>query len=40
MMRDINEMIDDESKHAMRLISDKEWEMISRDDLSALELGF
>jgi hypothetical protein len=24
----------------MRLISDKEWEMISRDDLSALELGF
>jgi hypothetical protein len=39
-VRDINEIIDDESKHAMRLISEKEWEIISRDDLSAQELGF
>jgi hypothetical protein len=35
LVRDINEIIDDESKNAMQLISAKEWEIISSDDLSA-----
>lgn len=34
LVRDINEIIDDESKNAMQLISAKEWEIISSDDLS------